>query len=82
MPLRRLVILALLAGAVGAFVAALLRPRPRAHPLESERDALQAADSLPTRRAPVIDLREPQAPRISGLFPGLGHQVHHRGGNE
>lgn len=50
MPLRRLVILALLAGAIGAFVASLLRPRARRHPIA-------AVNSIATNDPVAIDDR-------------------------
>jgi len=52
MPLRRLVLLALVAGALLAFVAAMLRPRHRPHML-AIREEIMAAQPLsaPARTA-------------------------------
>jgi len=53
MPLRRLVVLALIAGAVIAFVGALLRPRTRPHLLAGREEIEAQTQGLPAHAAAV-----------------------------
>jgi hypothetical protein len=73
MPLRRLVILALLAGAVGAFVGALLRPRARAHPVGAAQD--QPAEEQPAPMRPSHPASRPDETPVDLREAGLARHA-------